>query len=294
LAVKSIKQADGTAAFRVDAVVSSDAPQIDVPAVRLRVSSEDFRVTHEHLIYSFAEGQYAPTETGKAYSMFFSQPAGVAHFRLFFDVLNFDGIDAANVVVALNSLSISAFDPSSLLQGEIRTVADLSFAGNANGFAAYDAVPHLRAPEITEVTDRGLRIAGEVEQSDNESPIFGFFGVTTNIPYVGGQIYRVTWTVSSDAPSGAELSVPTFRLRIGDSTLQSATLLVVNSLEGAILPNDGEPVVYTMWLQAPAEINGANWSFAFDYLHVPSMGDDSTIGVTLEGLKVEALLGPTR
>jgi hypothetical protein len=90
--------------------------------------------------------------------------------------------------------------------------------------------------------------------------------------------------------AGQEENVPTFRLRVNDSSLQFAMLLVINSQGVRDVPMAGQPVEYVMWLQAPPEVNGNNWLFSFDYLYDSKSNDDPTISLSLRSLTVEEIV----
>ncbi|MCC5878066.1 MAG: hypothetical protein JJU11_17750 [Candidatus Sumerlaeia bacterium] len=284
------------AAFRVIASIYSLVEEEEIPpAVRLRASSIDFRQTHEMVITPNGNStSLAPAEEGTVYVQYFSQPEGIADFRLFFDVLNFSEIAAATGTVGLDSLSLEALPSGSITMPEV-VVAEFDFTnGNANGFTSRTASP-LGAPAEFTASDEGLLIRG-VEQGEEaeDDVIFGFWGLETEVPFLPGTLYMLTWTLNTDADASQIDAIPTMRMRVNDGSLQLASILTLDSQDGARLPVDGQSEVYYQWIQTPDEIAGSPWIFSFDLLWTERpaadpTADDPTIAVILESLTIEAI-----
>ncbi len=275
--------------YRSTFTVSTDlADQTTVPSVRVRSSSADFQQSDALISNSESTAGFSPNSSSDyTYVQYFSQPAGQNQFRLDFDVLNVNPLDAASARLSLERATVDALDATTLT-GEA-AVATLDFSGaNTNGFTQRDAEPFLAAPEFGTTAD-GITITGTSTPRGPEGgfipTIFGYWGAETTNTFAADRLYLLTWRVSSDGTDVAE--VPAFRLRANDGSLQLGALVNIES-QGSLarIPVDGNAIEYQMWLQTPAEIAGSTWIFSFDYLYVDNTDNDPAVTVTLENLDI--------
>jgi subtilisin-like proprotein convertase family protein len=257
-----------------------------VPTIRVRSSAFNFEQSDVLVITSAGNGNLSPDAAGKSYIQYFSQPAGVDSFRLDFDVLNFDPTDASNATLALDAVAIDSIGTP---QVSGTPVASLDFSAGTQGFTARNAVPLLEVPAhyLTNGGGLGIRGADPVRGLAPAGTIFGYWGAETSIPVIGGKLYAFTFSVSSDATSEQRTQVPTFRMRINDSSLKLSAYVNIDSRDNATrVPVNGNPENYVLWVQVPQEVDGQNLIFSFDYLWTPETDDNATITLTLENLAV--------
>lgn len=272
--------------FQTTWTVSSTVKQSPlVPTVRVRSSSADFQQSDVMVATSTQDGLFSPTTTERTYTQHFSQPTGQSMFRLDFDVLNFDPLDAANATVGMDRVVVSSMGTVDLT-GESE-VLNFSFANQAtNGFTQRLGAP-LAAPAF-EATTRGLLIRGTNGSRGVLQPTtFGFWGYETGVAFQGNRLNRVEFTMSTEATSAQASDVAAFRMRVNDSSLNFSAYVNIESMNtNSRIPVDGATETYYLYFVTPAEIAGNTWIFAFDYLHVPEMGNDPAIGVVMENLRV--------
>lgn len=107
-----------------------------------------------------------------------------------------------------------------------------------------------------------------------------------------GDVWAINFTITTDAPAARVGEVGAFRLRINDTTFQSSQDLTVESLgSNALIPAQGQTRNFTMFYTVPKGINGVNPLIAFDWMHVEGTGNDSTIGVVVQELRISRV-GP--
>ncbi len=272
---------------------SNVVDQSMVPTIRGRSSSADFQQSDVYVVTSAGNGAFSPSAAGTDYVQYFSQPAGQDQFRLDFDVLNFDTTDSAVSTTGLGRVVVEALTSLTLTDEIIVTSPALDFSGMAtNGFTSRDAAPAITAP-LFAATNDGLEIRGRDAallggSVDNIDPdIFGFWGAETTIPFNADRLYRVAFTVTTDAVDAED--VPAYRLRANDSSLQfSAYVNIESQNQGSRIPTAGNSETYFLWIQSPAGIAGNSWIFSFDYLYSQVTGNDPTIRVTLQSLEVRS------
>jgi hypothetical protein len=269
-------------------VKSSLADTTLVPTVRLRSSAFNFEQSDVVILTSAGNGNLSPTIGGRDYAQFFSQPTGVGSFRLDFDVLNFDPLDAANATLSLDRVVVNSLGVPQI-DGEL--VGSLDFVANgALGFTARDATPLLARPAVFD-SSNGLLIRAFAPTRVELPPstVFGFWGAETSVPVVSDRLYGITFKVNSDATAIQRAHVPTFRMRVNDSSLKYSAYVNIDSRDQATrVPVDGVAETYTLWAVMPAEIDGGTLIFSFDYLLVPDSDDDGNIALILEEITVNS------
>jgi hypothetical protein len=281
--------------YRSTFSVKSDlASGATAPTLRVRSSSFNFEQSDVLVVTSTGDGSLSPSTAGHVYTQYFSQPTGVDSFRLDFDVLNFDPADAANASLFLTQVTVEALGVPQV-QGTVVTEYDF-VANGASGFTARNASPVLVTPS-SYGSANGLSIRGlEAPVTRGVAPsqtIFGYWGAETDVPIEGGKLHGITFRVRSDATAAQRATVPTFRLRVNESSLKLSAYLNIDSRDDATrVPVDGETESYTLWLLVPQELDGQKFIFSFDYLWSPESDDDNTITLTMEGITVTSFTAP--
>jgi hypothetical protein len=256
-----------------------------VPTIRVRSSSYNFEQSDVLVITSAGNGSLSPAPAGSTYIQYFSQPTGVDSFRLDFDVLNFDPADALAATLALDAVMV---DSLGVPQVSGMTAGSFDFTAGTQGFTARTAQPLLVAPAQFP-TDNGLGIRGAtpVKGLAESGTIFGYWGAETEVPVIGGKLYAFTFTVRSDASAEQRAQVPTFRMRINDSSLKLSAYVNIDSRDNATrVPVDNTAEDYVLWVQVPQELDGQTFLFSFDYLWTPASNDDPTVTLTMEKLSI--------
>lgn len=270
------------------------------PVMRLRSSSFDFQRSDLMVATSVGDGGNSPNTSPTMYTQYFSQPAGEESFRLDFDILNADPMDAASVRMSLDAVRVEALSESRLSGGTPVVSLDLSSTTDTMGWTPFDAAPLLAAPEVFQMAENGLLIRGIDTASSptmtTETPdtIFGYWVLESDVPFAAGNLYRVSWTISSDATAENYTALPTFRLRVNDSSLRYAALTNIDSVNASADVPAGEARTYHLWVNPADVIAGGTWTLAFDYLYTdkPVDVDDPTLGITVENIEVTAYPTP--
>ncbi len=274
--------------YRTTWSLSSDlADPALAPTLRVRSSAFDFQQSDVLVSTSVNDADFSPGTTPREYVQIFSQPEGQDMFRLDFDMLNFLTTNAATATFSLDMVMVEALGTADLGTGTPVVSFDFLFDG-ANGFTPV-TVDALAAPEVF-FDAEGLTIQGVANKGEPQTPdvIFGFYSLITDVPFAADTLYRVRWQVGTSASGQVIDQLPTFRLRVNDTSLVFSAYTLVDSVDDdARLPsNEGGPQLYDLYIQTPAEIVGDNWIFSFDYLYVAARGDDPTLPVTLEALEI--------
>jgi hypothetical protein len=259
-------------------IASSGAPANLLPVRRIRTASESWRRSDVSVITSEREGAYS---VAGAYTHFGVIPADENRFRISVDVLNFDATDAITSTSDIRRIETTLVSVSLLGEGE--SVANVDLRGqNPVGFAPNDVAPVLKAP-LFSAGANGLTIAGD-PASTTPGTTFGAYTAAVGLPLAADTVYRIDWTVTSDSATAA--TVPTFRLRVNDSTLQGAWYANIASAGEGQLSPAGAPRTYSAYFRTPATLVGSTWLLSFDFLNTPEDGDTVTTGLTLQQLTI--------
>lgn len=283
-------------------VTSDVTPADQVPQFRLRSTLSDLSLATIHTVTSLGSASYAPdlstrktdqiTQVTETYQSFFAAPSARDAF-FSFDMLNIDPNDDATGELGLKSLSVEATSPPGGPPDAVE--ADLDFGAGTHGFT--ERSPAAATTPLFSQDANGLHIQGlpdlsKAARDESAVPkqppfIFGSWGKETGITLQGGSAYIIRFLVGSDTPNANASEVPTFRLRVNDSSFQASWYVNVDST-GSIprVPTDSNSETYFLILLAPQELDGKDLIFSFDYLYVG--GDNNPRDkLTLERLVVE-------
>lgn len=300
------KTAPGRTLFRSVWRIASDAPAASaVPGFRLRQSSPDFEQTDLIQISStLAPGDprpvLAPSTAGREYSSYFLHPTGTSTVRLDFDVVHFAQDDAQNSSLFLEQVNLQSLTEAQL--GDAGEPERMTFSGgNAHGWTPRTTASVISAPAEFAATAEGLLIRGRAtgkappgyESPDRDAVIFGYWGhEMPGTVLRGGRMYRIDWQVASDAPESRRGHLPAFRLRFNTSSHQLAALKQVESRgDASLVPSAGQPVVYSLFVEVPPQLDGDSAILSFDYLHSPSSDDDPELALILREVAIREIGG---
>lgn len=270
-------------------VSSSLADPNQAPVLRLRSSSLDFQRSDLIVATSVLDAAFSPTVEGRVYRQLFAQPEGSTAFRLHFDLLNFDGLDAADATLSIGAVEVLAFNAQQLGVGTLVAEYDL-VEGNTEAWEVNPVNPVFALP-ATFAREDGLLIRGlEAEEGSVPPVIFGNWGVQSDVELVGGALYRLSWNISSEATAANINALPTFRLRVNDSTFRFAALTNIDTREqNPLAPIPGGESTYDVWFIAPGAVEGSLLNLSFDYLFERGPGipeQDPTLSITLRRIDI--------
>lgn len=253
-------------------VASNAASQAVVPNFRIRTSSADFQQSDSLVISSIGDGSTSPV-AAKTYDHFFALPAGVTTAGAFFDVLNFDGVDAANATLSVQQFQIEHLGIERLGSG--RVDASWDFTGSqTRGFTARTASP-LGAP-IFAADAKGLSIKGST-LTQPTNVIFGFYGLESSIAFDSSRIYVLEGIMETNLNSSSIDNLPAVRFRLNDSSFKTSAVMNIESpSDSSRIPGVGSFEYYDTFFAPPAEINGQTAILSFDYLFVPGTANNAT------------------
>lgn len=254
------------------------------PWVRLRANPGRHEMANTMDITNLGGGHaLLGDDTPRRHSMILTVPPSSTTFQSHVDILG-NPFSGAPGSFAMGGVRLSQWQPPH--DGEFATVADYTFSGDAAGFTARTHATDLIAPVAAYHDERGLVVRG-ADVPRPEGIIFGWWGHESEIPIEGGALYRLTWTVGSDAPAGSEAEVPVFRLRLNETLFRYAPVLNVVSHGGTRIPTQGSPEQYVLWFEAPGDMEGGELIFSFDYLWVDEEVRRADREIWLESLRVD-------
>lgn len=278
--------------YRISFTVHSDVVNLStVPTIRGRLNTQSLEQADVHIITAAGAGDLSPTPAGRTYQLYSLLPDSQNAFTLSFDVLNFDPLDTPNANLFLSHVTIEALGTSSLT-GQSNHLSASFLNSNTNGWSFRDALPTL-APPLFAPTSQGLQLVGTLLAKGNPFVIqFGYWGSpedTDAVVLQGGRLYAIEFEFGSSASANQISAVPAFRGRVNSRNYQASSYVLAESISsGSRIPTVGNPLVYTTYLETPAELDGQELLFSFDYLFVPGIGNDPTISVFLRGINVRS------
>ncbi len=283
-----------------DVATYLDHPAV-LPTLRLRASSSDFRKSDLLLIASTGNAELSPKYYTQPYIQLFSSLNDTPEYHFNFELMNFDSNNISEATFYLDSFSVNTFSASKLQNEQL--LLDENFI--AEPLAMEDWQPlvipdggTLSAPAYFE-KNRGLQIRGLNSENDPVPlAIFGAWTKETDIELVKNKLYRIEFTVGTNAFPSESYQLPTMRLRLNDSSLKLANLTNLESTSNSShLPHKGNSIAYTMWTYIPSSLDGNTLNLSFDYLFVQSdaaFQNGPTLNVSLEGVKILVYDAPSQ
>ncbi|MCC6547750.1 S8 family serine peptidase [Candidatus Sumerlaeota bacterium] len=276
--------------YRADFVVrSSVEDRGTAPTIRFRATTESNEQSDMLVISSTGEGVLSPIDP-LLYRLYFTLPPTQKRFRLFYEVINVGGTDAANVNLILDRVDVTAISVNGLIDQQ--TVRNYDFRGpDSHGWTFRDAQPIFPAPQQAFVAD-GLRLGPATTAS---TVSFGYFGSPEddgNAPVFNpSRVYRARFKVRSNL--NVKSQVPTFRLRVNSFNNDMSAMVSVDSpTDGANVPAGGQLLTYDLYYETLSGIDFSRMNFSFDYIMAPGLGNNAAGTVTLELLEVSSFQIP--
>jgi hypothetical protein len=256
--------------------------QTKVPTLRLRTTSISLSKSSILVVESKGDGAYSPTPAGADYSMWFVPSPDSLGFQLAFEMLNFDPRDAANGTFEFDEVELSQVAPS--LLSDYRLEKQYTFESDSEGWLPVN-VAGFTAPAF-EQSDSALKLTSK--PGDN---VYGYWSLPADgangVTIEAGRVYIVKFTVESDVHVENAAKVPGLRLRVHENAFRAASMVVVESITGAVSPVVGEPQTYDVYFVPPPEAAGYKLIPAFDITKF-SIGDSDTAQLWLTGVVVES------
>lgn len=269
--------------LRVGFTVATDvADPAKVPLYRLRLNSNDAQLALLHIMQRNGTGPQTPTPAGTPAEWFVAPPVPTAglqtatpRYELGFDLLSFDPRMAADGQLTLRALTIERIALTSL--GAATAEKTYTFTSGAEGwFQGFST--QFTAPTFTST---GGKLA---MKASNSSSTYGIWTSPGDVALDPARLYRLRFNVAS---SSSLATVPTVRLRAGDSDQRQAVALVVNSKgDGAYVAGSGGKAYDVYYAPPEGLAAGPTLEAAFDMMNFePSdnpKGDLSLLSLTVD------------
>ncbi|MCB2157020.1 formylglycine-generating enzyme family protein [bacterium] len=237
-----------------------------VPQIRMRATAEESLNTTLLTIESNGDSAYSPTPTGHDYSLLFQPAEPNTLFRLQFDLVNNNPLDASVATIMLDSTSVTAVPEEQWADPRTERVYD--FESDVNGWITAEYAELFAVPEFAyDATNGRLGLSAQPA----EGYMFGFWGSSldpaNNVTIEPGRLYFAEFTVSTDIENTKLL--PTFRLRLNESQFRTGQLLnLPPSGLTPDVPSIGNPKTYRVFF--PSYMGeGGNLYCSFDLLAIP-------------------------
>jgi len=288
--------------FRISSTILSDVDQpIDHPQFRLRATTADLSYSVVSTVTSidgFGGGMNVPIDnhpTGAQwkgfYEQLFPQPFPMQDIQLSFDILNIDPTDSATGAVHAEEINQSTIADSGITPPSQTTPSDIFVydfsVGNDGGFERRSP-PGVEKPVLFIDDDDGLNASGSIGPPESNF-IFGSWTKETDIQLsrpTQRTVYLLVWDVKSKINIDDRERVPTFRLRVNDSTLARSWYINIDSTgQTPRVPTVGNPQTYYQWIEPPATTTNSTMTISFDYLWV-DQGNDPNGAVALKKLTI--------
>lgn len=262
---------------------SAKSPQLRVGAFGVLYDQSEMMV-----ISPVRNGKLSPGLQPREYVTYFSQPQTHLSFNLSFELLKVDDRSTTDSWFYLDGARVKGLRANQLSNWKNET--SLDFAQSDHGWTFQSVEPYYKKP-LHQITPKGLEIRG-IESGTSTEIIYGYWDSTNSglrIPLEAGRLYRSQFTVSSNARS--VFTLPTFRLRVNDSTFCTSALMNLESNFNFFLPAKGDSVSFSVYYEPPPGLGDAELLVSFDYLFVPGglfVPNDPTVALTLTSLKIDS------
>ena len=277
--------------YRADFVVRTSLEDSSlVPTLRFRATTQNNELSSMLVVTSTVDGAISPTDPN-IYRLYFSLPSLQNRFRLFYEVINVGGTDAANTNLILDRVDVTAMSVTGLIDQQSERTYD--FRGpDSLGWTYRDAQPILVSTQQSYVPE-GLRLG---PSNTGSAVAFGFYGSPEDdgnaLTFEPSRLYRARFRVSSNLLA-LRSQVPTFRVRMNSEHNDLSAMLVLESpSETAHVPLSGELYSYDLYYETIAGIDHTRMGFSFDYIFAPGLGNDPAGTLTLESVEVTSFQIP--
>ncbi len=280
-------------------VNSSTLDPLNLPTLRLRTSRTDYSRTDMKVITSVDNGRLSPKAGIRDYIQLIS-PGDNSHSYFFnFEMLHTDPSDRADLRMSLDSIT-SDYMPDANI-GTERLIYNVDFTKSGSDPQGWyvNTIAHdfMYEPESI-YAENGLVIRGVEPDTRVKDAIipsrFGTWTKDTGLALKGNTIYRIRWTIASDAEQTERIRVPSFRFRANESTFRLARVLRIDSTGNlSEIPSTGEDKTHDQWILVPEEIDDSELILSFDYLYINNLrvpDDDPMIALTLKGVEIHEFM----
>ncbi len=279
-------------------VTSNTDDLLEVPTLRLRTSRSDFSRSDMTIINSSGNGLISPPKTGRTYTQQVDPAENTVEYIYNFEYLHSDPLDSEAVIVELNAMIADYVSDESVRSEELVYAVDFRNSSQSTHDWYENTILHdfMYAPESI-YADDGLIIYGVSPDNTTRDAIlpsrFGSWTHDTRIKLEGGALYRISWTVESDAAEADKARVPSYRFRVNESTYRFAQVLRIDSTgDCSDIPFHGKESTHVHWVSVPNEIDGSELILSFDYLYINRLAvpdDDPMISLALKEVQVHQI-----
>ncbi len=283
--------------FRITARYKSDVNSVEnTPNFRTRTFFTNFHQSSIMTVESVGDSSYCPPGnpillkgegsdkgfidlTGKRYNYYFYSMLGGDTLKHAFDLLNFGGFDDPNGSLSLDYLAVNRVSEVGQAIQETYDCTDPTDQATFSNFTA----PGVQSPlRIIDGTGMGLfglfQIGVKEENMEKGGPIvpwiFGGYTRTLETPIASDTVYRLDVTIGSSTTPETRNDLPSFRIRVNDSSFQGSWYLNVDSPGNALtLPSQNGDITYRLYFEPRPELAGNSMIFTLDYLWVNGDGN---------------------
>ena len=283
--------------YRVTYGLRSDSTDLStVPTVRLRANTESLQQSDVLVVTASENGDYSPSTSMRHYPFYIHMPQGDRRFTLSFDLLNFDARDSATTSLFLDHVMIDAFDMTPFYDGESREELHQEFTeSQTHGWTGRDAAGFLDVA-FPSADPLGLKIVGTESTTPPRGNAFAvqyaYWGSPEGANLVTmdhTRLYQAFFFFTSGATEETKSNVPTFRGRVNSGNMKYAVYVLSESMNANCVTPVGEDAqVYSITFQTPAELDGQEMLFSYDWLWVSVSDNDPSIPVYLREISVSS------
>ncbi len=270
---------------------SSNNPAL-APTFRIRSTTGNSERSDVLVATSLGGGGFSPGgPASKIYRHYFPIPQSTTRFRLFVDLLGFDGEGPAGTTLRVDEVILIGFPSGTNTLTGARLEALRFFSNTNGGWTKRDASP--LGTVHSSVGSDGIYL-GPVSNAGVTS--FGFWDSSSATPlatFERDRLYRLIFRVKSDIPTALKTSLPAFRLRANSANNQLSVYADINATTTtATIPTGGEGLDYSVFFVAPEELVGQTVNGALDYLYVPGIGKDGGQSIALQQIRLDSYQRP--
>ncbi|MCC6547667.1 hypothetical protein IT570_10920 [Candidatus Sumerlaeota bacterium] len=308
---------DGQILRSTFAVASNQSSAFNNVPIRLRAGARDASFTQTHTFQEGNSGNTAPitvplsTDAGpRNLELVYYCPDTLTNniptassngIILAFDLLQFGDVGTSGAVGArydLKSINYTALNPNTLTNED--EILSLNFVGNAHNFTPIDFKPDNSA--ITGIFPSNLGTTGGLTINNATAPVgdlaqpsglkfsFGIWEKTFNQasgePWevAADKLYKVTFTLASNAPGGTPSHTARLRFTVGDNDFVGDAS--VNALQDQTFDPRGSGKTYTAFVKFPNALAGLPVKLSYDVFWVNPGVTNTGITLTLTELHV--------
>ncbi len=282
----------------------------DTPNFRMRTFYPSFHQSSVMTVESVGNADYCPPGPflplknddhdkglqidlfGKIYNHYFYSARGSDTFKYAFDLLNFGATDQADGGLSLDYLAVNRMQESDIQF--IQETFDCTNTTDQEKFTDFNALGvdspvRFRGPQGMSLFGRLQLMPLKHEAKGGTLPpwIFGGYTTTFQDPIVENTTYRLEVTIASSTTEATTGALPTFRIRVNDSSFKASWYLNVDSVgENVTLPSQEGDATYRLYFTPRPELAGNDLIFSLDYLWVNGDGNSISKAILLKEVRL--------